>query len=442
MPFYKAICAKNNKKIELMVQKDSLEEARSFLHGQWYSIIEINETAENESQNQWNIFYFDIEVDWKIKIWSISSNDIFKAYLKLVDHYNVIYIYDQKDAPEKYKILITEKIKQSYEIFKKQQKDAPENEKVIEQKNEKKDWASDFLKKELEKYYSNIDKILEKIEFILNNYSSFISQEKKDKLENLYNSLKQIKNITNITKLKLIWETALIKIWELQIELIWKNIIEWKKEILWDTNKLLKNFGSTKHIILPEDDLKLKMNKIFNDISEYIKNFIKQWTKAEKIDKTSWKYFDILRELEIYKRKLKDINKEIFKSIFNKEKNLRLKLKKKLILQNITLINNRIKNKKISYSKTIKWFSYYNDILFYITLKISDLLIYTILVYSLFFIIMNIFRKMIVINYWMLYFIILLSLLWFILKISKNIYSLLILAIIYFFSVIYLIINF
>lgn len=50
MQSFQAICAKNNQKVELIVQYNSLEEARQALHSQGYSIIEIKQVEENLNQ--------------------------------------------------------------------------------------------------------------------------------------------------------------------------------------------------------------------------------------------------------------------------------------------------------------------------------------------------------------------------------------------------------
>lgn len=449
MAFYKATCAKNNQKIELIIQFNSLDEARENLHSQGYSIIDIKETSE--LMNNSEIFYFDFLSDWKIKKGSINSNDILKAYIKLVDdlHHNIIYLYENKDSTENEKILITQKIKHSYDIYKSRTKENT-NKKPEEKKPENHSWEENninsILLKELNYYYLLIDKVLDKINFIINNFGENISTERKIKLNDLYNLLKQVKNITNISKLKIIWETALLKIGEFQMELISQNIMEWKKEILSDTNKLLKWFWSSKQIVLPEDDIKLKIINLYNESLVNIKNLSIFSLKKEKIDRSSWKYFNILRELETYKLKLKEINFEILKNFFNKDKKLRLVLKKKFILQNINLITNRIKNKKISYTKTIKWFYFYKDIIVYLIQKLWDLIVYSLFIYTLFFIGLNSYEKLfsekLDINYKFILYIVIISLFWFSLKISKNITILVISLIIYILSFIYLVVNF
>lgn len=452
MAFFKAICAKNNQKVELIVQFNDIIQARENLHKQWYSIIDIQEVSELQSNSE--VFYFDMDMWWwKTKTWQIQSNDWFKAYKKLVDdlHFNIIYIYNSKDSTEKEKILSTQKIKHAYDIFKKTKIETKKQEEIKKEdkKEDKKLWKEeklpDFLLKELDYYYSLIDKVLEKISFILNNFSLNIDENKKLKLEQLLVALRQVKNITNVSKLKIIWETALIKIWELQSELISSNILEWKKELLNETNKLLKSFGSSRQIILPEDDIKLKFQNLLNEFIINFKDFFK-WNKKNTIDKNSWKYYDILRELNIYKNKKKEINIQILKNYFNKTEKLRLQLKLKLVNQNIALIENRIKNKKISYSKTIKWFWYYYDILFYLFQKISDFIIYIVFIYSIFLILLkflvNLLWISIEINYSFLLFILIFILFGFLLKISKNLFFLFIFWFLYIVSFIFLIINF
>lgn len=58
MQSFQAVCAKNNQKVELIVQYNSLEEARQALHNQGYSIVDIKQIAENGDQGK--VYYFDI----------------------------------------------------------------------------------------------------------------------------------------------------------------------------------------------------------------------------------------------------------------------------------------------------------------------------------------------------------------------------------------------
>jgi hypothetical protein len=57
MNTFKVICAKNNQKVDLIVQYNSIDEAKEHLHKQGYSIIDIQEVSENLDNS--GIFYFE-----------------------------------------------------------------------------------------------------------------------------------------------------------------------------------------------------------------------------------------------------------------------------------------------------------------------------------------------------------------------------------------------
>ena len=158
-------------------------------------IVEISESVLDSG-----VFYFEAIIDGSKKSGQIKSNDIFRAYKKLVDdlHYQVISIYDNKDADEKEKLLITAKVKESYDYFK-----STEKEQITDATPQTQDVPL-FIQKELEKYYSLIDRVIEKIEYILSQYIANISLEKKEKLTKLIPLLRQVKNITNLDKLKIV----------------------------------------------------------------------------------------------------------------------------------------------------------------------------------------------------------------------------------------------
>ncbi|MDD2487576.1 MAG: hypothetical protein PHS92_04350 [Candidatus Gracilibacteria bacterium] len=447
MKAFKAICAKKDQKIEIIVKYNSIEEAKEDLHKQGYSIIEIKEISEYDVDV--GVFYFDAIINGNKKTGQIKSNDIFKAYLKLVDdlHYEIIYIYEDKNSPEQAKRLITEKIKESYSIYGNKYKEkeiVKEKEAKIESKksnDSKMDSLPEFIKKELNLYYNLIDKILGKIDNIFLNYSDLIEDDKRKKLDQIYIALRQVKNITNINKLKIIGEIALVKIGEFETELILKNSSVVKQDILKETNKILRDLGSKKIIKLQNDDIGYLVKVFINNIVNNYLDF-KSGSKKEKIDKNSYVYFKFLRELNIYKEKLNIVNKEILKATisFNKKDSEKLKIKKKLIVQNIGMLKNRLSNRKFSYIQIIKGFDYYSKIITFFLQKFGDLLLYSILIYSLFFIfIQNVDVK---INYKFLYIIVILSSLSLIFKISKNIYYLGILSFLYMIFFIFLNINF
>ncbi len=433
--FY-VICNKNNQKIELVLKYNSINEVKTYLHEQKYSIIEIKEIDDTLIDNTW-LFYFDAFFDWKIKTWEIKSDNILKAYIRLIDEfkYNIIYIYDNKNILEKDKIISTWKVKEAYKIYSEKKWLEKKEENVLENKNIE---LPNFLKNELDYYYNLIDEVLFKIEYILNNFNKQIWPEKASKLDYLYNTLKQIKNITNINKLKIVWESALLKIWELQLDLISKNILTSKKEILKETNLLLKKIWSNKQIFLDEDNILSKLKILLKDIFY----FSKDWENSRK-EINQFVYYKILRELNIYKQKLKEINYKILKYtiLFKKTELIKLKIKKKLIIQNIQLIKNRLKNNKFSYTKIIKWFDYYKNIIIFLLQYLWDIFIYIIFIYSLFFIYINIFTT-IKINYFVINIIVLISFLGLLLKHFKNLTLIFIWIILYIIFFIYLTINF
>jgi len=229
MQSFQAICAKNNQKVEFIVQYNSLDEARQALHNQGYSIIEIKKVEEGG--NQGKVFYFDIILDGHKKSGQIQSSDIFKAYIKLVSdlHYQVVAIYEDKDATEEEKQITTSKIHSGYLLYQEQHavKKEEKKEEKIEQTTQIQAAYSDisdtFIGKEIQKYYLLIDRILQKIETILNTYGQYIEIERKGKLQDFLTILKQLKNTTNIDKLRIVSENALIKIGELELELLRDN---------------------------------------------------------------------------------------------------------------------------------------------------------------------------------------------------------------------------
>ena len=217
------------------------------------------------------------------------------------------------------------------------------------------DISDTFIGKEIQKYYLLIDRILEKIENILNTYGQYIETERKGKLQDFLTVLKQLKNTTNIDKLRIVSESALIKIGELELELLRDNKAVEKQGFLNETNELLKKFGSNTKIRDPETDISLKLQKIILDIKN---NFFtkKDVTSEKKIDTQSFVFYKNLRELDLYKKKLRIVQKDLLMAtiLFQNEKIIPLTIRKKLIIQNIQLIEKRIKNTKFSYTSIVK----------------------------------------------------------------------------------------
>lgn len=106
--------------------------------------------------------------------------------------------------------------------------------------------------------------------------------------------------------------------------------------------------------------------------------------QKKKVDTNSFIFYKNLRELNTYKENLNSVEIEILKSIvkFQFSKIKRLLLKKKLLEQDIQIIDNRIHNKNISYTKIVKGTKYYSDIFFTIFQKIGDIILYALFFYS------------------------------------------------------------
>ncbi len=251
MRYFQVVAAKNNERVELVVKYETEHEARESLHAQGYSIIEIRETNADTEKRTGSIFYFDVRISGQKKSGQISSDDIFRAYKKLVDDlgYEVLAIYTTKDANDEEKIFTTSKVRESYAAYaqvKKESAPAKEIPQTQEQKKEKDNHQileiDTVLGREIARYQGLIMRVYEKIENILVTYATEISEERKLKLQNLLGSLRQIRQITNIDKLKLIGEASLIKIGELEMELAGSRSDIKRSDFLKDTNKLLKNF--------------------------------------------------------------------------------------------------------------------------------------------------------------------------------------------------------
>lgn len=437
MKTFRTTCAKNNQKIELIVKYNSLEEAKESLHKQWYSIVEIVEISESVLDS--GVFYFEAIIDGTKKNGQIKSNDIFRAYKKLVEdlHYQIISIYDNKNADEKEKTLITARVKESFDVFKSSQKEVK---KEVLQKEKISDATPQtqetplFIQKELEKYYNLIDKIIEKIENILSIYNLNINQETKEKLTRIIPSLRQVKNITNLDKLRIVGEAALLKIGEVELSLIEKNITSEKKQFLTETNKLLGDFGSNKQIKPQTEDIWVKLQKIIKDF--YI-DFFAPKKQEITLNKNSYAYLKTIREINIYKQKLSQTNSQILKNIltFRTTENKKLQLKKRLIIQNITILQNKVQNKKFSYTQLVKGFEYYRDVILFLVQSIGNVVLFAIFLYSLVFLsrgsYSTFFAQTFSFNLNSIYIIVLLSFFSFLSKISKNLTLIWVLSLFY-----------
>lgn len=184
---------------------------------------------------------------------------------------------------------------------------------------------------------------------------------------------------TNIDKLRMLGELSLIKIWELELEILDQNKELERSKFLKETNSLLRDLWSSKRVGNEFANVKKKIIQLFKEIRgtpSIEENAPKK--DEEKIDTSSFIYYKNLRELSLYKDRLKQVKKEIFRALFaNAVKKKRLRLKKKFIKQNIKIVESRVSKKRFSYTKIIKWLMYYEEVLVYLFRTISDIILYS-----------------------------------------------------------------
>jgi hypothetical protein len=170
-------------------------------------------------------------------------------------------------------------------------------------------------------------------------------------------------------------------------------MVEEKKKFLEETNALLKQIGSSERVEVEKKDAV--------DIGKSINNFISSFGKTaeeekkEELKKTntnSFIYYKNQRELNLYKENLNRTDIDILKAAFTFQfsKIKRLLLKKKLLLQNIHIIDNRINNKNVSYTKIIHGFGYYIDLFMQGIGQIASTFTYALFFYILTFIMITI----------------------------------------------------
>ena len=379
---FRAVCSKWNQKLTLSLSANNIDEARSLLHDQGYSIMEIKELSEIEVSGS-NFFYFDVMLNGQLKSGKIQSDDIFKAYKKLYEDlgYDIIYIYTSEGMVEEQKKVITAKVKDGYQLYK-QSLGINVNEKKLTEKENDEIEISPQVLKEIEQYNHVLDSTIEKIQNLILKHHTTITVDQKRELEVLVGSLIQTKWASNLGKLKNIVEQALTKIGKIESELIKNGIDGEKKKLLDETNSLLKQIGSSERIT-SEQKPTFDIGKALGGFLDSLQKKKSTIEQKKKVDTNSFIFYKNLRELNIYKENLNTTEilllKALFKFQFSQVK--RLLLKKKLLQQNITIIDNRIHNRNISYTKVVKGTTYYLDRLFYFFQKLTDILLYSLLLY-------------------------------------------------------------
>jgi len=395
MKNFKLSVSKNGKKYTIVFKAETEKDARKKVHDEWYSILGIEEISSKE--DIWNIFLFTAKTeDWSYKKWKIVWDDIFKVYVKLRKNleYNVITLYSEENSEftEEKKLSIISDLKEEYNLlFSWKKKDNLDKlrEKIKKDKEENTKNKNFYLKKELTTTYELIDFILIKLEKLLSgSWWIKISVEQKEKIKNIYNSIIKLKKSTNISKLKIIWEAALLKIWEIELRELEDKHEDSSKDLLKETNSLLRKIGSRESFIEKDKDFWIKVTKVLNYFLNYLNKFKK--IKKEEVDKHTHLYVRNMLFLKRYKEKLKEntlfiLNTNI-KLIFDKELRIDTFIKRKVIKQNIVLL--KAKEKWIGYSYTFikKWMNKVIDSFIEFIYNIRQYLFIVIFIYTLLFI--------------------------------------------------------
>lgn len=392
---------------------------RETLHKEGFTILSVSEIWNIKIT--WNKFYFDFIKDWVEQTWTIASQDIFKSYVKIKYSlwYNLKYIYQEKETSIEEKEKILHELESQYEIFqevnkKKHQKREEALRQKVAPKDVKEKDESFYLQKKLDYVYNILDKSSEKIKIILTLDDDLVDFEKKEKLKTVYNELTKLKSSTNIAKLKEVWELALLKVWEIELDILTKKKDIEYKTLLKDTNKLLKKIWSKKEF---REESK-KISVILWTFILNSKRKVKYFFSKNKVDTSSTSYLKLKLSYDRYQEQLKELNSEIIIHIgiyfiptkSNKQKVKEYKIRKKVIKQNITILKKRITNQPFSYTKIVKWYKYIISKLVHFFVLLKEPLLILDILYSFMFITLYVLEYFWVLeapfNYnWLFYFI-------------------------------------
>ena len=245
--------------------------------------------------------------------------------------------------------------------------------------------------------------------------------------------------------MKEIWEVALQKIWKIELSQLEDTKDEQNRELLKETNKLLKELGSKDRFIEKDRDLWYQ----FKQFIDYLKTFLEKKEEENKenvevIDKESHTYNRTKVILSKYEEKLVENNIFILKNLFKILSDSDLReltfLKRSILKQNIFLLKSRLKWKVVSYVLISKWifgfFWFFTQTLEFLRKN----LFYIMFIYSLIFLFSFSFNLEINFN-WLLFFIYL-SFIYILLSLSKNLFFLVLEFALFWFIVILWVINF
>ncbi|MCD5375488.1 hypothetical protein LR010_03505, partial [Candidatus Gracilibacteria bacterium] len=209
------------------------------------------------------------------------------------------------------------------------------------------------------------------------------------------------------------------------------------RELLKDTNNLLKQIGSSEHFIEEDKDIKRKVKFFFREILGAI-SFSNIYSKEAKtstktlIDKNSYSFLKTVLLLEKYNDKLSINNKEmrdngvLFLNPFSKsELKEKIILKRKVIKQNISILKAKKSGGVGSYTRVKKGYGKISSIVFDTFGFLCETIIFLVYIYIVIFLttfsVKNIVEISIEINTYPLMFLLFGLIGAFLLYLSKNI---------------------
>lgn len=461
MPKFKVLVSKNQKKYTILLNSPDLVTLKERVHKEWYSILGV-EAADN-FKIEWNKFLFRWIKDDETKNWIIIWDDIFKVYLKLRRWFwyqvKELYLETDKDKPLEYKSKILRELEEEYKIYVNSFLKEKKVVKVSDDKYEKfKELNLDnfYLKKDLDQAYNLIWNVLKRIDEFLQSKEIILTDEDRRSLIESHNLIVSLKKSTNISKLREIWEDALMKIWKIELSKLEKKRSKYFKNLLWETNKLLRQFWSSKQFVEKGRSIKYIILGFFTWLFEKDPSDLDQSKKSKNkksaIDKTSYTFVKSTLLLKKYKKRSLINRKDLIKNFYTfilpfwKLKEIRdnILIKRKVIKQNISLLKAKQSWKTFSYTRIKN--SYYNfiNILFTIKDELSKYTFLVIFLYSLVFIFYINFYSFFStdLNFNGLFYFIVLVLVYIFLFFSKWIISLVINFVFLYFIVIFALINF
>ena len=387
MKTFKIIASKNNNKVTLINQYETVDEARADVGRQGYAIIEIGELTEGVTLE--GVFYFEITTNEGVRKGKIKSDDIFKAYVKLVDDlgYKVLFLYDRADADDAYKKLMTVNIEKSYAIYREQSGKKSAEDKVAATAATADAGGSFAAKREIDRLHAVYAKMLSKAESILNTYREDLSGDLRNDLSDVVNKIKTVGSISNIDRLKAFGEESLRKIGEAELAIINKRSIKEKKSFLEETNKLLKGVGSYHAVTHADDSIAGNLKKIFGPLLvrlapqktaasvQVTSGVAAAYKGSGAVKKGSYLYYHVLKDIETYRRKREAVRAEWMHAMFRMDaENIRVKrIKLDLINQNIRLLKARLSGRSFSYVKVVQGAKFYMDAVFALLQGLADL---------------------------------------------------------------------